>query len=106
MDMENSWILEIGQTLILFFGGILGGIGAVLIADFRSRTNRHLIEFASAVRSEIESLSRKTEELDGLSPLKDWHLDSIRRLKPHVDYMKKFDQKRWEKIEPSYNEYL
>lgn len=105
-EMENSWILEIVKTLVLFIGGIFGGIGAGIYADYRSRKNRHLIEFESAVRSEIQSLNRKSVDLDGFSPLKNWHSDSIRRLKPHVDYMKKFDQKRWEKIAPRYNEYL
>ena len=103
MDMENSWILEIVKTLILFIGGIFGGIGAGLYAERRSRKNRHLSEFASAVRSEIRSLNEKGDNLD-LSFM-NWHFDSIRRLDQYADYMKDFDKKRWIKIEECYEEY-
>lgn len=86
--------------VVLFIGKIWSGT----YAERRKRKNQHLSEFESAVRSEIRSLNERADNID--RTLMEWHIDSIRRLDQHADYMKDFDEKRWKKIKECYTEYL
>ena len=106
--MENSWCLEFVKTLAIFMagiiGGVLGGIWAGVSAEKRSRKNRHLIEFASAVRFELQELDKKVRNIDRLTY--EWHLGSVDRLDQHANYMKDYDKRKWKKVIESYKDYI
>ena len=102
MDLENYWLWNILLSLAF---KVFSRIYTAIYPNRNRPRNRRLIEFEAAVSSLIQSLKDKPDELDGLFSITEWHFNSIRQLKPHADYLRKFYRKTWDQIKDSYDEY-
>ena len=92
----------------IFFGlaaRLFGGIWAEKYAERRQRRNQRLSALASAVDSEIKCLNKKPDNLGGSFSITKWHLNSFHELTPFANNVKNFDEKRWEKIKGTWEEY-